>query len=295
MNPEEVNRVWRALLGDAYARFDAEVNGEHDSRCKLFPYDQVTAVAEGKWISPASHMIAYDLNESINRQNLWSSRLGHWSAWCKVLQSYEANDRMEVRSYFVEPLAELCILQPSATRDRLGALATHAVHQANRVVVNGYLDSLKQDWDPKQKKANFILSRRAAEHQLSKLGSRWATFEKFRKALSTVDTETYRQATSNFRNRVSHGIAPRFDVGHVNFVTRRYVPAEGDKTDPARVVFRISTRVNEGFVQYDYGGTPPLGMAKVLELNIEQFLQSFEAMSAYQTLLAELLTAMKAR
>jgi len=36
-------------------------------------------------------------------------------------------------------------------------------------------------------------------------------------------------------------------------------------------------------------------MAKVLELNIEQFLQSFEAMSAYQTLLAELLTAMKAR
>jgi len=84
--------------------------------------------------------------ETINSLNAWGVRLHEWGAWNQVVDSYEDEmDRWEVLYHFLEPLASICMIQPSGFADRLALAAETVLHQANMIVDPTIRDQLDQD------------------------------------------------------------------------------------------------------------------------------------------------------
>ena len=128
------------------------------------------------------------------------------------------------------------------------------------------------------------------EAQLQRIGSRWSSSKAFVEKLTELDGPAYRRTTRNFRNRASHAIAPRFEIGITDLVTRKIVPAtkieqQGDGT------FRSVEIPGKKNVQYGFGGTQPLKLDEALQANAKEFTLAQAAMHAYETLLDELIAA----
>lgn len=281
--------VRRELFEEAYCKFWDFIETQEIPRYKCNSYDLCDLVGNADWSIPlVGFMVDGELRESINELNAWLRYLEALKVWLEVLKSYDEDDAWSLRVHFVEPLVRCCMLYPSSTRDRLGQVATNGVHQANLCVDTDYKDCLEQD----NLKLGQFLSRRKVEAQLAELVKPWASGDQLLTALHNLDSETHRQMTIDYRNEASHFIAPRVELGEVKFVTRRResfpeVVKQEDGTT------RLIENPEKTCIAYGFGGTRPLMLAEIIEINSQEYDFAVAALAAYSDLLRETLSQIR--
>jgi len=261
---------------------------------KPFPYDALPGLKMARWpLFLAEMMIEDELRELTNQLNHWQSNLRRWHAWNEVLKSQDADARWEAEWGWVEPLAFYCMFQPSATRDRFIMVGTHALHQVRMAIDPATIDTLLGD-PTAPGEARFFPTRRDKEKQLKDFAKAWPSGKAFVQAIGQLDDRDYRALTGDFRNRASHGIAPRFSVGFTSMVTRARKQATkleqqlGGTYIDVPVPGKLST-------SYGFGGTPPLSMQDAWTANLAQFEHARRAFDAYIELLAQAMAAIPCR
>lgn len=259
-----------------------------------FPYDPVPGLKKAAWpLFMAEELIRGELQELTNQLNHWLSNLRRWHAWNETLKSLDPETRWGAEWGWVEPLAFYCMFQPSASHDRFVMVATHALHQVRIIVDPTATDTLLGDPTTPEQQPSFP-SRRQNRHQLKELAKPWSMGQKFIDTLDLLDSHGYRKLTYNFRNRASHGIAPRFSVGFTSIVTRTRQQAMKLEQQPngtykdVPVPGKLSTC-------YSFGGTPPLSMQDAWSANLDQFEHARRTFDAYVALLTEAVAVIPCR
>lgn len=245
-------------------------------------FDLAKQVEKQQWELFMHFQVEGDLRETINLLNKWRRHLLDWEIWMDVLDSFSANDAWTVRDHFVESLVFYCMMQPSSLRDLLATVATNALHHSNRQTVRCYPDKLDQDGSRR------LLGRKGKETQVSRIGASWNGTRKFMGDLAAVDSQAYRLSTRNFRNLASHAIAPRFEFGYTNLVTRSIVPASNLVLQGSGTYSAVDDP-SKKHVVYSFGGTPPLDLREVLAANTVEYMRAAQAFSSYEALLIELM------
>lgn len=242
---------------------------------------------EARWPSMqfANLMVSGDLSETINQINAWRQWLMHLSIWTEVIDQLDENDAWTIQHSYVDPLAHICLTQPSAVRDRFGHVATNSIHQANLNIISGYEDQLAQD------ARRYPLSRNRAEEQLEILGKHWPAATAFLDSLQKLDSKEFREATRNYRNLTSHAIAPRFRLGITNFVVRDMTPLMEKLYHPDGGYF-LEPHPTKKVVSYGFGGTEALDLAKVYLLSLQEFEKAVEVFAMYSKLLEAVVAAL---
>jgi len=267
----------------AYRKFWQAMDDEAGPHWPLLSYEICDDIRAKCWPMFMGMAISWDVREMINLFNNWGAKLREWHCWFAVLEGYGEQDAWTFRSHFLEPIAFYCILQPSAMRDRFGALATTTIHQANLQIVPGYEDRLEQDKTPGR-----FLSRGRVEKQLSRIGTQWSSCASLEAALANLDGKAYRNITADFRNRASHSIAPRFEIGHTNLVTRSIAPLT-ELVDQGDGAFMPREHPTKRVVRYGVGGIAPLSLRAMLSENEKAYESALSAFSAYKALTQEIL------
>lgn len=258
------------------------------------PYDPVPEIARAAWrVLIVDEMVGGELRELTNEMNQWLGNLRRWHAWNEVLGKHDEDVRWATEWEWVEPLAFRCMVQPSAMRDRFILAATNALHQARIALDPRVKDELLGDpTSPEERR--FFASRRDKERQLKDLARPWSAGEVFIQALGQLDDRGYRRLTADFRNRASHGIAPRFSVGYTAMVTRTREQATALE-EQADNTFKLVPVPDKMWTSYGFGGTPPLSMEHARETNRAQFECARRTFDLYVSLLTEAVTALRRR
>ena len=236
----------------------------------------------------ANLIVSGELSETINQLNAWCEWLMHLAVWTEVLDEFDEQDAWTIQHSYVDPLAHICLTQPSAVRDRFGYIATNAIHQANLNIVNDYKDKLQQDAQ------KHPLSRKGVEAQLRNIGKYWAGTPIFIETLHRIDSDAFRQAASNYRNMASHAIAPRFRMGITNFVLRRMTAYSEMVQQPDGGYLPVDHPTKKS-VSYGFGGIEALDLRQVHALSLGEFNSAVAAFTAYSALLREALAALRTR
>lgn len=258
---------------------------------QLHSYEICDAIGNVVWHVPfIDQLIDGELRESINLLNEWGISLVDLEIWSEILCDYNEDDAWSLRLHFVEPLVHRCMLQPSSTRDRLGLVATNSIHQANLCTVTGYKDVLDQD-KPKRRK---FMRRTEVEIQLERLVKHWSSGDRLLAALQSLDSPSHRQQTYDYRNRASHFIAPRLELGAVYFVSRKVAPWT------KLVLQKDGTYIEEEVpektgVEYGFSFLQPVSLKEIIEINLSEYRFAFAAMQAYSELLREAMAQMTER
>ena len=258
------------------------------------PYDPVPGIATAAWsIFIVDQMVGGELRELTNEMNQWLGSLRRWHAWNEILGKHEQEVRWATEWEWVEPLAFQCMVQPSATRDRFIMVATNALHQVRMALDPTIKDELLGD-PTRPEERRFFPSRRDKEHQLKELANRWPAGKAFIQTLGQLDDRGYRRVTADFRNRASHGIAPRFSVGYTAMVTRTRQQATRLEEQPNKRFMEVPVP-DRMATSYGFGGTPPLSMEHAWETNRAQFDRARGTFDAYVRLLTEAVAAIPPR
>lgn len=259
-----------------------------------FPYDPVPGIASARWrLFVAEELIKDELRELTNQLNHWLGNLRRWHAWNEVLKVENTDVRWEAEWGWVEPLAFYCMFQPSASRDRFIMVATNALHQIRMGLDPAVKDELLGD-PTTPGEDRFFPTRRDKERQLKALAKPWAMGKAFIQSLGQLDDRGYRALTGDFRNRASHGIAPRFSVGITSTVTRTRQQAM-KLEQQANGTYKDVPVPGQLSTSYGVGGTEPLSMQDAWTANLAQFEHARRTFDAYIALLAEAVAAMPRR
>lgn len=249
------------------------------------PYDPVSGIDGVNWRLPfIERMVEGELQDLTNQLNAWKSSLRRWHAWNKVLLGKDEDARWAIEWEFVESIAFMNMFQPSSIRDCIGFVATNALHQILMVIDPTRKDALAGD--PKNPgKSTRRVGRTEKEIQLAKMVKAWPEGQYFMGLLQSIDDDAYEDVTKDFRNRASHAIAPRFTFGEVGFVTRRSVQKMTLEIQSDGLWKEVAVPGKLSVV-YGFGGTPPLDMATIWAVNLEQFNLARQCFDAYVSLLA---------
>lgn len=232
----------------------------------------------------ADAMIEGDLQELRNQIHHWLTNLRAWNVWIEVLARHPEYVRYQMEWLWVEPIAFRCLFQPSGMRDRIVSVATNALHQIRMLIDRQMPDRLLSD-PAKPGGRPRHLSRREKEKQLASFARRWPSGAMFIEAVTKIDGGANRNATSDFRNRASHAIAPRFSVGITSPVTRSVQRATRLEQQTDGTFVDVPT---DGMtVSYGFGGTDPLDMRSAWQTNLDEYLLTDNAYSYYVELLRE--------
>jgi len=246
--------------------------------------------------------VAGEITEAFNLVNHWGQTLFRLNIWTKVYRDFERDfaqmggdehQRLwELRSHAIDPLAHYCMLQPSATKWRLAAVAEHAIHVGNRAVVPDYRDALVRD-ELKPGRWRRIDEVLKQVNQLSKARP-WQAYPAFRQCLGELDSNAYKRASRNFRDLAAHGFAPSLEVGIVATLARKVVPWAEIQQQADGTWARVEVHGQKG-VCYGFGGMHPLSYADACAANRQQYTLALRAMTALQELIDEIATAMNDR
>lgn len=266
-------------------------SGGLDPLENYLPYD-FDQVDRHQWQLLGDMMVKDELREITNILNQWEGSLHRWQAWNAVIGTYGEDEAWELRREFLEALAHRCLLQPSATRDAFTFIATNSMHQVLLALGNGYRDYLKGDpKTPEDKPRN--LTRRQKEQRLSDLIVPWHEAKQFMAQLRQIDDVSYRETTSDYRNRSSHTIGPRLAIGDTQVVTRTVVPST-KMTKQVDGTFIPTPIPGKMAVEYGLGGTSPLDMEEARIANLNQYYRARTCYEHYRSLLAAGMAAMPA-
>lgn len=274
---------WRSLTTEAYERFHRALLANRPLFPGLANFIAVERARSTKGTFAWSWGAADEFQETVNSANAWGMRLHEWGAWNLVLDSYGSDDdKWEVLSHFVEPVAFFCMLQPYSLVDRLVIVAETLMHQANRCVFPHELDRLDQDNKPDQRLRPS--DRRA---QLNRLGARWSTFDEFRDALCAMNGPSYKKVTRNFRNLSAHSFAPRLMVGQVVRAIRSVGPWEEMAKQPDGTYALMEHPTRKG-VQYVLQAIDPLPLEDTRIANLDEYRKALATLRALAALVTEL-------
>lgn len=258
------------------------------------PYDPVPSIQTAAWsLFIAEEMVAGELRELTNLLNQWMGALRRWHAWNDVLDGLPDEVRWGIEWEFVEPLAFMCMFQPSAARDRFIFVATNALHQIRLARDPAAKDELLGDPKPPKYQKSYP-SRRKKEEQLKAMAEDSSTGATFMLALATLDDNAYQELTFDFRNRASHAIAPRFSVGITSVVVRDCMQRTELEKQPDGT-FKDVRVPDKMMTSYSFGGTLPLGMRDAWQVNLAQFEACKRCFAAYVEVLREATAAMPQR
>lgn len=230
------------------------------------------------------------IRETINRINDWCQQLHIWNIWLHVLPELSDEEKWELESAIIEPIGFFCMLQPATNSDRLRELAESLLHQANLIVVEGYVDKLDQDSRP----AGRNLSRKESLAQLDRLGQAWTAYKRFKDFHRQINGKAYSEATGNFRNRAVHSLASRWSTGDILCAVRSVVPWEEIVKHPDGT-YQLAPHRELKVVQYEFGVRMPLEMAEAHAQNLKQYRLVKKAMTALEVLASESVTAIHAK
>lgn len=255
-------------------------------QAQMLPFDPVPALSSVRWrLSLVGWMIQDELHEATNQINSWLGDLWRWRAWIDVTGALENQARWEAQWEWVEPIAFRALFQPSATRDRLGRIALMALHQAGLALDPDRPDVMLGDPASPEDKPQF-LSRPRREAEIERLARAWERGPALVKAIRALDGQFFIQQTLDFRNRSSHGIAPRLTVGYTRMVSRTL--AQHNELAPGPGGLLVERAVpGEMRASYGVGGDPPLEMLKVWQACCDEFTKAQAAFWAYVALLED--------
>jgi hypothetical protein len=263
---QQMDEAYRLLLQEAYERFLKCLNSQPGEA--PLPYD-FDFLMNRKWHLLGETLVSSDLNELTNLLNRWQFALLRWDTWNQVLSSYDEDTAWLLRYEFLDPLAHECLLRPSALRDTFTSVATKALHQVKLSIDSAYRDHLPGDPASPSDRPK-PLNRRQKEAHLHTIARTWADGKTLLGAIRTLNSQTYKDATADYRNRVNHGIGPRLGVGETCLVTRQVAHAERMEQQ-ADGSFMLVTIPNKMSVRYGFGGTPPLDLIAAYQANERQF------------------------
>ena len=281
---------WRALSTQAYSRYQDELVTIRPEHPGLTDYAMVSRADATKGTFAWWWGAAGEVRETVNSINAWGVRLHTWNAWNRVVESYPSEDeKWEVLSEFVEPLAYFCMLQPSSLADRITVTAETLLHQANLHVATDAKDQLEQD----ELQHGRTLARSRRRDQLKRLGKPWARFPEFRDALAKMDGKDYRKVTSNFRDLTHHSFAPRLMIGEITRAIRSVGPPSQmiEQPDGSYLLIEDPTRK---LPQYAMQSIQPLPLDATREANLKEYLKARRTMEALGFLITELCDRMDA-
>ena len=229
-------------------------------------------------------MVKDQLNELTNILNGWKSALKRWHAWNLTLEGFpDVNEAWDIRIEFVQPLVHVCLLHPSAVRDTMLFVATNSIHQIRLATEAGYRDHLHGDPTPAKPKGRF-LNRPDKEARLCNLIAALPETSAFISALQAIDGDEYEQATSDYRNRWSHAIGPRLELGHVETVTRDVVPLTKLVKNEQNTFDEVTVQ-GQMAVSYGHGGIAPLNSEHARVANTVEFMKARQCYDLYRKLL----------
>ena len=275
---------WRSLSAQAYARYHDQLVALRPAHPGLIDYTMVERVDAAKGTFAWWWGAAGEVRETVNSINAWGVRLHTWNAWNGVVNSYPSEDeRWEVLSEFVEPLAFFCMLQPSSLTDRITVAAETLLHQANLHVIPGLADELDQDVLPPGK----TLPRSRRRDQLKRLGQSWPRFAAFRDVLFAMDGPDYQKVTRNYRDLTNHSFAPRLMIGEITRAIRSVGPSTilVEQPDCTHVPVEDSTRKRP---QYAMQSMHPLPLDAAHAANLSEYRKARRAMQVFALLIDEL-------
>ena len=242
-----------------------------------------------------------DLRELVNCINRWKHSLGQWDVWNGVLEGYNEDDAWDLRSEFVESITYFCMFQPSGMKDRFVRYITTLLHHANMALDVSYLDRLAEDdkvyknlENKKSRPYDVFLPKKELLEQVEKLAQNWSAAAVLLSTLVALDDDGYRDVTADFRNKASHSIAPHFEFGQTNMVTRQvgFADRQVDLGDGQIGFVEDRTRKS---VPYGFGGVLPLSLKDTYAENKKQYDIARQAWSACENLLKEVCEKLKAR
>tara|TARA_R110002095_G_scaffold142561_1_gene123512 strand:- start:633 stop:1508 length:876 start_codon:yes stop_codon:yes gene_type:complete len=281
MNQDQLEHV--ELLREAFDKYLMHVH-----EADLQPNDMMLSydfdfLADRKWNGLAETMLGCDLRELTNLINGWGMSLKRWHAWSMVLNGHDELKACELRSEFLDSLVHKCLLRPSSIRDTLTSVATAAFHQVRLSIDRSYPDYIEGDPRTPEEKPMFF-TRKQKEKRLNNLIKIWPESTLILNSLRKINTTTYINKTSDYRNLANHSIGPRLGVGETRTVTRSIEPATVfEEAEKGRF-----TRVNvpgKVVVSYGFGGTLPLDLETVRAANLAQYQLARSCYTEYRTLL----------
>jgi hypothetical protein len=272
-----------SLLRDANNRFLNELEKSEPMDFYPINYEICKTIQAHTWNIPLMGLsISGDLKEVINKIHLWHNSIKNWKCWESAISNYSILDALTVRGTYIESLSQYCLLQASATRERLGTIATTALHQANLQLIENYADKLESD-------SRGFLSRSAREKQLKKLGNsgNWKGVENFIENISKIDDDSFRKNTYNYRNLASHGIAPRIDIGETSLF-KRAITASTTLVEQPNGSYQLIEDLQKKSITYGFGGTSPIQQLKAISLIESEINKCVLALNSYKTLVIEI-------
>jgi hypothetical protein len=291
----------RNMLELAYKKFrDTLDKLGADGTGPLHPYDSCKKVQEVVFRTPFMSMdIGNDLTELVNHVNIWTIRLGYWNAWNSVLVDYNEEDAWALRSDFVEPLAYFCMFQPSGMLDRFIGFATKLVHHANMAIDKNYPDRLDGDAQVYKRLEkhhpqpyDVFLPRREALAQVERISKNWPSAKAFFEKLGCLDDDAYQGKTRDFRNKASHAIAPRFELGETGYATRRVGYAK-KKIEIGGGYVDFVEDPTQKCVSYGFGGVEPLSLKDTHAESKKQHAFARSVLVACEAMLEEMCKAIR--
>jgi hypothetical protein len=266
----------------------------HDSNEPYFSYQSVDDIQALNLRMLDGELLTSDFRDIINAINAWRHRLDSWFAWNQVIVNLEEDHAWNIRFEFTEPLAYFCMNQPSSFRDLLTKFATMAIHLGNLNYEANYKDELLED---KQifkrlqkghaKPYECFLTRDSAESQFRNISNGWQSASRVIELIECLDNDTYKERTKGWRNKSAHYIAPRFDFGYTQLVTRS-VGFKEALSSPANVSNEKKSGLSEMQISYGFGGTEALSVAEAHRANREQYDIGYCALRACEQIFLEM-------
>ncbi len=207
-----MDEKYRTLLKssfDAYLELLDQEDFQLGCSCLSYDFDFLRNRA---WHLLGREMVECDLRELTNLLNRWLYSLKRWHAWNQIISQHDEDTAWALRSEFLDAFARECLLKPSALRDIFTSVATSALHQARLSSDPAYRDHLKGDPASPIDKPR-PLNRPQKEARLRTIANKWSEGEALLEAICRMDSDAYKDATSDYRNLSSHTIGPRFGLG----------------------------------------------------------------------------------
>lgn len=278
----EANR--RNLLLRAYVRFHEMAQAPHSSSPDLVPYTAADAVSAVHGDLIWGWGVPTEVKETINSLNSWAVHLRNWGIWNEVLSEHlSEEDRWEIETHFIEPVAFYCMLQPTSVSERMVIASETTLHHANRLAYPQEPDRLDQD----KLKPGAILRKTDRRRQLRRLAARWRGSDEFLDALNELDGQDYRIKTKNFRDLSAHSFSPRLHIGHVPRAIRSYGPWE-ELVAQSDGTFIRTPHATKKAVSYAMADMPPLDLREMQQVNSEEYAKAKNAMTHLTGLIEEL-------
>lgn len=283
------------------ARYSTHHHGPEILR--YHPYDLCKGeeLDVGFRVPNANLQVEDDFRSLVNCLNCWITEMLKWQAWIPILDSYDEDDRWQLRIEFVDPIAYRCLLEPSAMRDRFLRAMHFLLHHANMSVNPEYKDVLKADAQSKKAldrgdavSCERHMSRREFEAEISVLNKGWSSAESVIERLKKIDGASVREATLDFRNNASHSIAPEFELGIAPCVVRRIKYAQTMEHQGNGTVTWNDDKTRT-VVSYGFGHRDPLQHQQTFQAVRAQVKRTRDALEAYGALLKEVVGRIKAK